>query len=253
MEEKKLALLIDGDNISSKYIKTIIDESTAYGVVTYKRIYGDWTKPNLDSWKKELLEYSINPMQQYAYTSGKNATDSAMIIDAMDILYTKTVDGFILVSSDSDFTRLAARLKESGMIVIGMGKTQTPKPFVSACSQFKFLDVLSEENDEIDKQEDAKKTTKLSSISQSFYGTYRSKDKTIVLSADGCFIDGSKVENVAVYEDSGDIATSGKYTFIVLDDFILEVYISRWGTSFSSNNVQYYLSYEGDTTNTTML
>lgn len=161
MEEKKLALLIDGDNISSKYIKTIIDESTAYGVVTYKRIYGDWTKPNLDSWKKELLEYSINPMQQYAYTSGKNATDSAMIIDAMDILYTKTVDGFILVSSDSDFTRLAARLKESGMIVIGMGKTQTPKPFVSACSQFKFLDVLSEENDEIDKQEDVKKTTKL--------------------------------------------------------------------------------------------
>lgn len=160
MEERKLALLIDGDNISSKYIKTIIDESTTYGVITYKRIYGDWTKPNLDSWKKELLEYSINPMQQYAYTSGKNATDSAMIIDAMDILYTKTVDGFILVSSDSDFTRLAARLKESGMIVIGMGKTQTPKPFVSACSQFKFLDVLSEENNETDKQEDAKKTAK---------------------------------------------------------------------------------------------
>lgn len=160
MEEKKLALLIDGDNISSKYIKTIIDESTTYGVITYKRIYGDWTKPNLDSWKNELLDYSINPIQQYAYTAGKNATDSAMIIDAMDILYTKTVDGFILVSSDSDFTRLAARLKESGMIVIGMGETKTLKAFVSACSQFKFLDVLSEENNESDKQAEPKKTAK---------------------------------------------------------------------------------------------
>lgn len=144
MEEKRLALLIDADNISSKYIRTIVEEGSIEGVVTYKRIYGDWTKPNLEGWKNELLNYSINPIQQYAYTKGKNATDSAMIIDAMDILYTGNVDGFLLVSSDSDFTRLASRLKESGMVVIGMGKTQTPKPFVAACSKFKYLDVISD-------------------------------------------------------------------------------------------------------------
>ena len=143
MESKKFAILIDGDNIGSQYIKVIIDEAAKLGVITYKRIYGDWTKPNLSSWKDLLLEYSINPMQQYGYTSGKNSTDSAMIIDAMDILYTGNVDGFCLVSSDSDFTRLAARLKESGMIVIGMGKQHTPKPFVSACTNFKYIDILS--------------------------------------------------------------------------------------------------------------
>lgn len=144
MEDKRLALLIDADNISHKYIKIILEESAIEGIVTYKRIYGDWTRPNLEGWKEELLNYSINPIQQYAYTKGKNATDSAMIIDAMDILYTGNVDGFLLVSSDSDFTRLASRLKESGMIVIGMGQIQTPKPFVVACSKFKYLDVLSD-------------------------------------------------------------------------------------------------------------
>ncbi len=142
MEEKKFALLIDADNIGSQYIKTIIDELTKEGVITYKRIYGDWTQPNLNSWKEILLNYSINPIQQYAYTTGKNATDSAMIIDAMDILYTGNIDGFCLVSSDSDFTKLAARLKEAGKIVIGMGKQQTPKPFVSACSKFKYVDII---------------------------------------------------------------------------------------------------------------
>lgn len=147
MDEKTFALLIDADNISSKYIKSIIDEAAKEGIITYKRIYGDWTTPNLNSWKEVLLNYSINPMQQYAYTQGKNSTDSAMIIDAMDILYTKSVNGFILVSSDCDFTRLASRLKEAGMVVIGMGKTQTPKPFVAACSKFKFLDVLANESD----------------------------------------------------------------------------------------------------------
>ena len=114
MEDKKFAILIDGDNTSSKYIKTIIDEVAKIGDATYKRIYGDWTKPDLDSWKKILLKYSITPMQQYSYTTGKNATDSAMIIDAMDILYAEKVDGFCLVSSDSDFTRLATRLREAG-------------------------------------------------------------------------------------------------------------------------------------------
>ncbi len=143
MEDKKFAILIDADNISEKYVSVIIEEATKEGIITYKRIYGDWTKPNLNSWKSVLLEYSINPMQQYAYTSGKNSTDSAMIIDAMDILYTGNVDGFCLVSSDSDFTKLAARLKESGKVVIGMGLEHTPKAFVAACSKFKYIDIIS--------------------------------------------------------------------------------------------------------------
>lgn len=140
MQDKRFALLIDGDNVSGTYVKTILDELAPHGVITYKRIYGDWTQPNLGSWKPLLLEYSITPIQQYAYTSGKNATDSAMIIDAMDILYSGKVDGFCLASSDSDFTRLAARLREAGMTVIGMGKKQTPRAFVAACSSFVYVD-----------------------------------------------------------------------------------------------------------------
>lgn len=141
-QDKRFALLIDGDNIGSQYIRTIVDEITKFGIITYKRIYGDWTQPHLNNWKDVLLEYSITPMQQYSYTTGKNATDSAMIIDAMDILYAGNVDGFCLASSDSDFTKLAARLREAGMIVIGMGKQQTPRPFVTACSQFKYIDII---------------------------------------------------------------------------------------------------------------
>ncbi len=140
--ELRYAVLIDADNISDKYIKIILDETASSGVLTYKRIYGDWTNPKLVSWKKVLLQESIIPIQQYSYTTGKNATDSAMIIDAMDILYSGTVDGFCLVSSDSDFTRLAARLRESGMRVLGMGESKTPQPFISACNQFKYLDKL---------------------------------------------------------------------------------------------------------------
>jgi predicted nuclease of predicted toxin-antitoxin system len=142
--EKRFAVLIDADNISDKYVKLIFDEVSNDGVVTYKRIYGDWTKPNLASWKNILLDFSITPIQQYGYTTGKNSTDSAMIIDAMDILYTKNVEGFCLVTSDSDFTRLASRLRESGMFLIGMGEKKTPKPFISACNQFKYLDLLAE-------------------------------------------------------------------------------------------------------------
>ena len=141
--EKRFAVLIDADNISDKYVKLIFDEVSNDGVVTYKRIYGDWTKPNLASWKNILLDFSITPIQQYGYTTGKNSTDSAMIIDAMDILYTKNVEGFCLVTSDSDFTRLASRLRESGMQIIGMGEKKTPKPFISACNQFKYLDLLA--------------------------------------------------------------------------------------------------------------
>lgn len=140
--EPRFAILIDADNISEKYIKIILDEVSNAGVATYKRIYGDWTSQRLVSWKNCLLENSIIPIQQYSYTYGKSATDSAMIIDAMDILYSGNVDGFAIVSSDSDFTRLAARLRESGMQVIGMGEQKTPEPFISACNQFKYLDLL---------------------------------------------------------------------------------------------------------------
>jgi hypothetical protein len=141
-DEKRLAVLIDADNVSPAYIKVIIDEATSKGVVTYKRIYADWTRSEMQGWKSVLLEYSLNPMQQYSYTTGKNSTDAALIIDAMDILYTGQVDGFCLVSSDSDFTRLAARLREAGMSVIGMGEKKTPRPFVTACEEFKFIDEI---------------------------------------------------------------------------------------------------------------
>ncbi|NBJ14119.1 MAG: NYN domain-containing protein [Dehalobacter sp. 4CP] len=140
--DKKIAVLIDADNVSEKYIKYIFDEIANHGTPTYKRIYGDWTKPNLASWKTVLLNYSITPIQQYSYTTGKNATDAALIIDAMDILYSKSVDGFCIVSSDSDFTKLASRLREAGMYVMGMGEKKTPQPFIAACEKFKYLEVL---------------------------------------------------------------------------------------------------------------
>ena len=143
MEDQKFALLIDSDNISADYIKIILQELSKYGTVTYKRIYGDWTRSTSNKWKDVLLANSINPGQQYSYTSGKNATDSAMITDAMDILYSGHVTGFCLASSDSDFTRLAMRLRESGMYVIGMGERKTPEPFRSACEKFVLLDLVS--------------------------------------------------------------------------------------------------------------
>lgn len=145
--ERKFAVLIDADNVSDKYIKLILDEVSNDGIATYKRIYGDWTKPALGAWKNVLLENSILPIQQYGYTTGKNATDSAMIIDAMDILYSGNVEGFCIVSSDSDFTRLASRLRESGMFVIGMGEKKTPSPFIAACNKFKYVDVLAASNE----------------------------------------------------------------------------------------------------------
>ena len=154
-KDLRIAVLIDADNISDKYIKILLEEVANNGIATYKRIYGDWTSPRLASWKSVLLDNSIIPMQQYSYTTGKNATDSAMIIDAMDILYSGTVDGFCVVSSDSDFTRLAARLREAGMLVIGMGESKTPQPFISACNQFKYLDLLYEKEKEEQEQADA--------------------------------------------------------------------------------------------------
>lgn len=141
--DSRFAVLIDADNVSVRYIKLILDEISKDGIATYKRIYGDWTNPALISWKSALLDNSVIPIQQYSYTTGKNATDSAMIIDAMDILYSGQVEGFCLVSSDSDFTRLAARLRESGMTVVGMGESKTPNSFIAACNKFKYLDILS--------------------------------------------------------------------------------------------------------------
>ena len=146
MEDKRYAVLIDSDNISSKYIGSILDEMTKYGVVTYKRIYGDWTSSQATKWKKELMENSITPIQQFRNTVGKNATDSTLIIDAMDILYTDSVDGFCIVSSDGDFTRLASRLRESGMHVIGMGENKTPRSFRAACTVFTDLELLLDQS-----------------------------------------------------------------------------------------------------------
>lgn len=143
-QDKRFAVLIDADNVAPRFIQTIFREMSNEGTITYKRIYGDWTRPDLGTWKKILLEHSITPIQQYSYTSGKNSTDSAMIIDAMDILYAGKVDGFCIVSSDSDFTRLAARLRESGEYVIGMGEKKTPKPFIAACDKFRYLDLLTD-------------------------------------------------------------------------------------------------------------
>lgn len=141
-QELKLAVLIDGDNIPSAYIKEMMEEIAKYGNPTIKRIYGDWTKPHLERWKSVLLENAISPVQQYGYTTGKNATDSAMIIDAMDILYSEKVTGFCLVSSDSDFTRLATRLREAGMKVFGIGEKKTPNLFIVACDKFIYIEIL---------------------------------------------------------------------------------------------------------------
>ncbi|WP_339079972.1 NYN domain-containing protein [Pseudomonas sp. TMP9] len=141
-QQKHLAVLIDADNASAAIVESLFEEIAKYGIASVKRIYGDWTGPQLGGWKKVLLEHSIQPMQQFAYTTGKNATDSSLIIDAMDLLYTRRFDGFCLVSSDSDFTRLAARLREEGLEVIGFGEQKTPKPFVSACDKFIYTELL---------------------------------------------------------------------------------------------------------------
>lgn len=140
-----LAVLIDADNVPYSNIKGMLDEIAKFGNPTIKRIYGDWTKPTVSGWKQPLLEHAITPVQQYSYTTGKNATDSAMIIDAMDILHSEKVGGFCLVSSDSDFTRLAIRLRESGMFVLGIGERKTPNPFIVACDKFIYIEILENE------------------------------------------------------------------------------------------------------------
>ncbi|MNP00931.1 NYN domain protein [compost metagenome] len=143
--QKHLAVLIDADNAPAAIVEGLFEEIAKYGVASVKRIYGDWTGPHLGGWKKVLLDHSIQPIQQFAYTKGKNATDSSLIIDAMDLLYTRRFDGFCLVSSDSDFTRLASRLREEGLTVYGFGEEKTPKPFVAACDKFIYIELLREE------------------------------------------------------------------------------------------------------------
>ncbi len=140
--QKKLAVLIDADNAQAAIIKNLLDEVAKYGIASVKRIYGNWTTPQLQPWKDVLLSHSIVPIQQFNYSSGKNATDSALIIDAMDLLHAGNLDGFCIVSSDSDFTRLASRIRESGLIVYGFGEQKTPKPFVDACDKFIYTEIL---------------------------------------------------------------------------------------------------------------
>ena len=157
ISQAKLAVLIDADNTQPSIIEGLLDEVAKYGIASVKRIYGDWTNTNLRTWKDKLLEYAIQPIQQFSYTSGKNATDSAMIIDAMDLLYSQKLDGFCIVSSDSDFTRLAARLRESGLTVYGFGEKKTPRPFVAVCDKFIYTEILKE--DDLQEDEDESKPT----------------------------------------------------------------------------------------------
>ena len=155
--QKKLAVLIDAENAQPSIIEGLLAEIAKYGIATVKRIYGDWTTPDLKGWKEMLLEYAIQPYQQFRYTVGKNATDSAMIIDAIDLLYTEKLNGFCIVSSDSDFTRLASRIREAGLIVYGFGELKTPKAFVGACDKFIFTEILRKDEPAVSSQ---KKSTK---------------------------------------------------------------------------------------------
>src|SRR5690554_4703430 len=161
-KDLNFAVLIDGDNVPSRYIKEMMEEIAKYGTPSIKRIYGDWTKPHLTKWKNILLENAIQPIQQYGYTQGKNATDSAMIIDAMDILYGGKTDGFCIVSSDSDFTRLATRLRESSQYVIGIGEQKTPEPFIVACDKFIYLEILK--TDEVEEKKGKTKSKKKKTV-----------------------------------------------------------------------------------------
>lgn len=161
LNDLRLAVLIDADNVPYSNVKGMMEEIAKYGTPTFKRIYGDWTNPSVSGWKNVLLKNAITPIQQYSYTTGKNSTDSAMIIDAMDILYSGKVDGFCLVSSDSDFTRLATRLREAGMRVIGIGERKTPNPFIVACDKFIYIEIINSAEDkfEADESETIKNST----------------------------------------------------------------------------------------------
>jgi Protein of unknown function DUF88. len=160
LNDLRLAVLIDADNIPYSNVKGMLEEIAKYGTPTFKRIYGDWTKPTISGWKSVLLENAITPIQQYSYTKGKNSTDSALIIDGMDILYSGKVDGFCIVSSDSDFTRLATRLREAGMKVIGIGERKTPHPFIVACDKFIYLEIITSSTAALDSAPEVRKKGK---------------------------------------------------------------------------------------------
>ncbi len=164
ISDVRLAVLIDADNVPPHNVRGMMEEIARYGTPTIKRIYGDFTKPNLAQWKNQLLDYAISPIQQFSYTTGRNATDSAMIIDAMDILYADKVDGFVLVSSDSDFTKLATRLRESGKIVYGLGEMKTPNAFIAACDRFIYLEIIDQHGEEdIEVEKEVRQTGRLTS------------------------------------------------------------------------------------------
>ena len=172
ISDVRLAVLIDADNVPPHNVRGMMEEIARYGTPTIKRIYGDFTQPNLTQWKNQLLDYAISPIQQFSYTTGKNATDSAMIIDAMDILYADKIDGFVLVSSDSDFTKLATRLRESGKIVYGFGEMKTPNAFIAACDRFIYLEIIDQHAEEdVESDRDVRQTGRLSSV------TRRDQDK----------------------------------------------------------------------------
>jgi uncharacterized LabA/DUF88 family protein len=160
LNDLRLAVLIDADNIPYSNVKGMLEEIAKYGTPTFKRIYGDWTRPTISGWKSVLLENAITPIQQYSYTKGKNSTDSALIIDGMDILYSGKVDGFCIVSSDSDFTRLATRLREAGMKVIGIGERKTPHPFIVACDKFIYLEIITSSTASIETAPEVRKKGK---------------------------------------------------------------------------------------------
>jgi uncharacterized LabA/DUF88 family protein len=160
LKELRLAVLIDADNIPYANIKGMMEEIAKYGTPTFKRIYGDWTKPTLTGWKSVLLENAITPVQQYSYTIGKNSSDSALIIDAMDILYSGRVDGFCIVSSDSDFTRLSTRLREAGMQVYGIGEKKTPSPFIASCNKFIYIEILKKREKPVAEKSASRKINK---------------------------------------------------------------------------------------------
>jgi len=173
-KDLRIAVLIDADNVPHSSVKEMMEEITTHGTPTIKRIYADWTKPTVSGWKNVLLENAVTPIQQYSYTSGKNSSDSALIIDAMDILYSEKVDGFCIVSSDSDFTRLATRLREAGMKVIGIGEKKTPAPFIKACDKFVYLEILK-----APKQEEAPEST-VTAKENKEKGTLNKVDKDLV-------------------------------------------------------------------------
>lgn len=175
MQDQRIALLVDADNISHQYLQPMMQEIARYGNPTIKRIYGDWTRPNLSGWKSHLLDYAIHPVQQFSYTTGKNSTDSALIIDAMDILYSEKADAFCLVSSDSDFTRLAMRLREAGKTVYGIGEKKTPNAFIASCDRFIYLEILADEFVEDDNDEKIKSLSEGKSKNQKTRSSAKNK------------------------------------------------------------------------------